>query len=290
MKRFLCFLLLCARLARAEDCSPPATAQTILEQEAQFLRTAQEDGARTAFLAFLADDAIGFEPGPVNARKELETRPEISVSIKWQPLLVGVARSCDLAYTTGPSEWRKHREDEKPFGYGQYVTIWKKQKDGTWKVAVDLGGEGPGATKAEETPEVAIDTGPSPAPNAAGAAKKLRQAEKWYADTAATDSTGALIGSSSEDVRVYRGGVFPAIGRAPARLMLSVRRGQLQIEPLGRSISQANDLAYSYGKYTLIRPEKTERGHYLQIWRTDVEGAWRLMLDYQTPLPSKEKK
>lgn len=290
MKLSLCCLLALIASVRAQQCSPPETAQTILEQERRFLAMSQEQGARTAFLSFLADDAISFEPGPTNAKKLLSTRLEISVSIKWTPLLVGVSRSCDLGYTTGPSEWRKHQEDEKPFGYGQYVTIWRKQKDGEWKVVIDLGGQVPGATKLEEAPEVTIDTGPSPTADTTDAAKKLRQAEKWLAETGASDSTGAIIGSSSETIQVYRDGVFPASGRDAAKLMLSVRRGQLKSERLGGGISSGLDLAYSYGRYTLVRPENTEHGHYLQIWRTDAKGAWKLMLDYEAPLPREQKK
>ena len=49
-------------------------------------------------------------------------------------------------------------------------------------------------------------------------------------DTAKIDSTSALIGASSEEIRVHREGVFPAAGRRPADLMLSVRRGKLTTE------------------------------------------------------------
>jgi ketosteroid isomerase-like protein len=286
MKFFLPCLLFIAVLARAEDCDPQGTAKTILDLEARFYQTGQEQGARVAFLTYLADDAIGFEPEPVNAKKLWEARAETPMSFKWQPLFVGVSQSCDFAYTTGPSELRKRKEDEKPFGYGQYVTIWKKRSDGEWKVAVDLGGPVPGPRKVEEAPEVLVDFAERPADELA-APKKLRQAEKWFADTAATDSTGAIVGSSNPYIRVHRGGVFPAYGREAATLMLSVRRGSLKIERLGGAISAAKDFAYSYGKYTLEMSQTLERGHYLQIWRTGPKGEWRLVLDHHTPLPEK---
>ena len=49
-------------------------------------------------------------------------------------------------------------------------------------------------------------------------------------------------------------------------------------------MSAAGDLAYRYGKYTLELSQKTERGYYLQIWQTDAQGAWKLLVDYQSPL------
>jgi ketosteroid isomerase-like protein len=286
MRFFLPCLLLLAAVVRAQDCDPAATAKTILDLEARFYQTGQEQGARVAFLTYLGEDAIGFEPEPVNAKKLWEARSETATSFKWQPLFVGVSRSCDFAYTTGPSELRKTKTDEKPFGYGQYVTIWKKRTDGEWKVAVDLGGPVPGPRKVEEAPEITVDYAELPT-DAMAAAKKLRQAEKWFADTALTDSTGALIGSSSPYIRVHRGGVFPAYGREPATLMLSVRRGSLKMERIGGTISAAKDFAYGYGKYTLEMSQTVERGHYLQIWRTMANGEWRLVLDHHTPLPEK---
>lgn len=263
-------------------------ARAVLAREAEFCRMGLETSTRAAFLEFLTDDSIAFEPGPVNAKQLWNGRAEGTISLKWYPTFVGVARSCDLAFTTGPAEWRKNKEDEKPFGHGQFITIWKKQPDGTWKVALDVGGPVPGKAKAEETLEIALPPEPVQTIDAKQAEQKLRQAEKWFATTAKTDSTAALIGASSETVRVHRERVFPAIGRDAASLMLSVRRGNLSIERLGGEMSSGGDLAYSYGKYSLQRVEKPETGHYLQVWRLQESGEWKLALDYQAPTPPRE--
>lgn len=277
---------------KAQECDPREAAQAIVEGERKFYEMGQEKSARSAFLAFLAEDAIVFQPGPTSGQKVWTARPESGPSLKWQPVFAVMSRSCDLGFTTGPSEWRKAKEDAKPYGHGFYISIWKKQSDGEWKVALDVGGEAPGAPK-EETPlEIhAAETGSVPEKTEiAAATKKLREAEKWFATTAKTDSTAALIGSSRENVRVYREGVYPAIGRMPANLMLSVRRGNLTREGMGAEMSAAADLAYRYGKYTLEEAQKTERGHYLQIWDKDEQGEWKILLDYQTPLPPEQPK
>ena len=216
MKLFLCSWLLLALVAFGQDNDPQEAARLMLENEAKFVAMGQEQGTRAASLAFLADDAIMFEPGPVNAKKTWMARPEAALSLKWEPTFAAMARSCDLAFTTGPAEWRKSKTDEKALGYGQYISIWKKQKDGAWKVVVDVGGPVPSAQKIEGLPEVSISNAPaSQKPDPAAATKKLREAEKWFVNTAKTDSTAALIGSSSEMLRVHRDGVFPAIGREP---------------------------------------------------------------------------
>ncbi len=116
-----------------------AAAREIVEDEGKFYQMGQEQGTRAAFLAFLSDDAIVFQPGPINGKEAWTKRPEKGISLKWRPLVAGMSRSADLGYTTGPAEWKREKEDEKPFGYGQFVSIWRKQKDGGWKVALDVG-------------------------------------------------------------------------------------------------------------------------------------------------------
>jgi ketosteroid isomerase-like protein len=264
--------------------------QAVRENERRFFELGQEKGTRAAFLQFLADDSIIFHPGPVSGKQEWTKRPEKGISLEWRPVFIWVARSLDLAYSTGPAEWRKEKEDEKPFGYGQFLTIWKKPKDGDWKVALDVGGEVPGKPQTDDqgTPNV-YPADDSPLPDRAAAAKKLQQAENKFAAAAKADSTIALSEAGLPDVRVHREGVFPAVGKYPAQLMLSVQRGKLSLERLGGGMSEASDLAYSYGKYSLTKPMNPERGYYLQIWRTDSEGAWKIALDYQSPLPAEKK-
>ena len=225
------------------------------------------------------------------ARKRGRSAPRKGISIAWKPLFGTIARSADLAYTTGPAELRRNKEDAKPFGYSQFVSIWKKQKDGGWKVALDVGSEVPGPPKTEETLELSVESeAAGTARDLSSARRKLSEAESKFKTAAKADSTIALTEAGSPTLRVHREGVFPAVGRDAARLMLSVRRGKLTFERLGGAISAAGDLAYSYGKYLLVKAETTERGHYLQIWRTDPDGSWKIALDYQTPLPEEGKK
>jgi ketosteroid isomerase-like protein len=286
--------LLLVGLAHAQENDPTTAARTIVENEGNFYRMGQEQGTKAAFLQFLADESIVFHPGPTNGKQEWQKRPEKGISLKWRPVFAAISRSADLGYTTGPSEWRKEKEDAQPFGYGQFLSIWKKQADGAWKVAVDVGCEVPGAPKTEEPAEVeySISEAPAPAtpPDRTASARLLRNAEGKFANVARTDSTAALLASASESVRVHRDGVFPAVGRDAAALMLSVTRGELTLEKMGGAMSEAADLAYSYGKYTFVRPEKTERGHYLQIWRVEKDGAFKLALDFHAPLPPEQKK
>jgi ketosteroid isomerase-like protein len=61
-------------------------------------------------------------------------------TLTWAPSRGEVIGAGDLGYTVGRSVYRSKGADGKPTErHGQYVTVWKKQADGTWKVIYDTG-------------------------------------------------------------------------------------------------------------------------------------------------------
>jgi uncharacterized protein (TIGR02246 family) len=58
----------------------------------------------------------------------------------WEPEEADIAASGDLGYTIGHYERTVTGPDANASTTtGKYVSIWKRQEDGTWKVVVDLG-------------------------------------------------------------------------------------------------------------------------------------------------------
>ena len=59
--------------------------------------------------------------------------------LTWQPEKVVVARSGDLGYTSGTYIWTFKDASGKPVSdKGKYLTVWRKQADGSWKVLFDM--------------------------------------------------------------------------------------------------------------------------------------------------------
>jgi ketosteroid isomerase-like protein len=56
----------------------------------------------------------------------------------WEPIRAEIGESGDLGYTI--SSRREARDSANTLlGTGTYLTIWRRQADGTWKVEVDIG-------------------------------------------------------------------------------------------------------------------------------------------------------
>ena len=60
-------------------------------------------------------------------------------SLSWQASDTQVSRAGDLGYTIGTYKLTQDDPAGNPAtDRGKYVTIWKKQKDGQWKIALDI--------------------------------------------------------------------------------------------------------------------------------------------------------
>jgi ketosteroid isomerase-like protein len=284
-------LLLCLLAApfavRAAEPTAADAARAMVESERKFYQTGQEKGTRAAFLAFLANDAIVFRPGPVNGQESWGKRPENGFDLIWEPTFAAIARSADFGYTTGPAKWRANKKEEKFLGYGQFVSIWKKQKDGSWKVMLDCGIENPEPTGKPEALHMSIPEEGQEVKIVESRRKTLplQESHQKFVDAAKTNSADAALGVAAEEIRVYRDGSFPAVGKSAAAELLNAKAGKMSFQQLGGDMSRSTDLAYSYGKYSLSRDGNTEAGHFFQVWQTDTVGEWKLAVDWQQALP-----
>lgn len=288
--RAIVFICLISISAFGQTQRPADAVRAIVETEQRFAQTAREHGTREAFLSFLADKAVMFDPGPVNGRELWTKRAPNESLLVWQPTFAAVASACDIGYDTGPWEWRNDRAASRPESFGHFVSIWRRQEDGSWKVVLDYGIDH--AAPPEPPKPVAmsyVDDGVNAPMDAKRARKGAQDAQRAFATGAKFDAPSAFAAAADPSIRVYREGMLPALGRDAANLLLAARDSTLNLDSLGGGISHTGDLGYDYGRYTLQQNSVTEQGHYLQIWRTNSNGTWKLVLDLQRKLPEERK-
>ncbi|PAX07242.1 hypothetical protein [Sphingomonas lenta] len=103
-----------------------------VDAERAFAADAQKVGQWTAFRAYATDDAVMFDPQPVNAQRFLKSRKDPPKSVEWRPARSFVSCDGTMAANTGP--WRNANG-----GIGYFSTIWVRQPDGGWKWTIDGG-------------------------------------------------------------------------------------------------------------------------------------------------------
>ncbi|HXC72998.1 MAG TPA: nuclear transport factor 2 family protein [Pyrinomonadaceae bacterium] len=282
MRVAIIFVILCTAVI--------AQAQTPLEEmvktEQAFSKMAADKNTREAFMTFIADDGLLFRPGAVNGKKWMLEHPvppsDKKPLLAWQPNFAGMSASGDMGFTTGPWEAKPDVNDPKPSAYGHFVTVWKKQPDGTWKFVVDLGISHPqsGGPQTLWHPTEKVEPSTTTV-ESAKAVKALVDRDRILSLAALEYGLAKAFEShASPDVRVYRTGNLPFIGRSASEEALKKISGKLKSQPIGGDVSHAGDLGYTHGTYEIsdAADKVVERGSYVRIWRNQG-GAWRVVLD-----------
>ena len=131
---------------QAPEPLPQALTQMV-EAERAFAARALVVGWKQAFLDYFAPDAVGFDQGQVGlARDQIAKNPDppSDLQLIWEPRFGDVAGSGDLGFLTGPvRNVRASRDGGKP-RYSNYASVWKRQRDGSFKVVMDVGINTPG--------------------------------------------------------------------------------------------------------------------------------------------------
>ncbi len=259
--------------------------QEMVQTEQAFSKMAEEKNTRDAFMTFIADDGLLFRPGAVNGKKWMIEHPVPSSDKKpllaWQPSFAGMAASGDMGFTTGPWEFKGDIKDEKPAGYGHFVTVWKKQADGNWRFEVDLGISHPMSGGPQAHWEPAVTSKPKKWKEAPEARQSLlSRDQKYAAETLGQGLAKAFPGYASPDVRLYRANNLPYIGREAASEALNKTKGQVTWQPISSDTSRAGDLGYTHGTYEVTDDTKKviERGSYVRIWKNQ-NGVWQIVMD-----------
>jgi ketosteroid isomerase-like protein len=285
-KFFSLIALLAVAEAHAEDVNLEKAVGSLIAAEKAYAKLAGEKGFREASISVFADDAVIFAPNPVNGKKFWQGAKKDPV-ISWRPIFASISRSGELGYTTGPWESHKSRDVETPDAFGHFVTIWQKNKDGVWKVALDVGLDHPQSQEVET--QIRTYMANSVIAHSESANTDLEKAQRSFAESLKEDEADAIIDNASDDVRVYRRGQLPAVGKKAAEKMLAEEDAKTTRAPSGTGISNPVDLAYEYGEFASERDNVTRRGIYVCIWRLESDGAWKIALDLQKSAPPEKQ-
>ena len=106
------------------------------------------DRSLQTFVSLVDDDAVFFGKGVARGRNAvskvwLPFFTDRTLFLKWYPTQVEVSSSGDLGYTIGEYERiGKDASGSSATVTGNYVSIWRKQPDGRWKIVLDIGTPG----------------------------------------------------------------------------------------------------------------------------------------------------
>ncbi|WP_263358304.1 YybH family protein [Acidicapsa ligni] len=120
----------------------------LFDLEAQFAKATAEGGGK-AFATWFAEDGVSLGNGQaaVHGRDAIAKQATWSpkdYQLVWTPTDAEMSATGDMGYTWGHYEGRSHDADgNSKVTSGRYLTIWRKQPDGSWKVVLDASSDEP---------------------------------------------------------------------------------------------------------------------------------------------------
>ena len=136
----------CSSFGPAQDAV--ADARNLVARDAAFSEWSVSKGTVSAFREFCADDATVFPKNatPIEGKKEIikQMESDTPIILRWKPISGRVTG--DMGYTFG-TYTVADQATQAPLGSGRYMSVWRRQADGTWKVAFDMGAPNPSPAK-----------------------------------------------------------------------------------------------------------------------------------------------
>lgn len=276
--------------AQAKDSDLPPSQAEVVAAERAFARVAGELGFQQSFIAFFADEGIGFGPHPFRMKETLISQPpsDAPMGLTWAPAFGDIAQAGDLGWNTGPTLFDA-TPDNKPRRHGMFFSVWKKQDDGSWRVVLDLGSETPAAVVPIDAPfQTSYRESGRPSAANVNVEKEIAAllvVEREFLAAANANVGQAYLGRLGDQARVHRPGAMPLVGREALQGWLGNQTMTLRGEPLKADVSISGDLGYAYGSYE-IGGDEPQAGYYARVWKRDAKGQWRIVMDTISPLPA----
>lgn len=271
----------------------PGLAQTsngevssLVAAENYFAGIAKEKGIKKAFLTVSDDKTIVFRPDAVKAVDFFDRHYNDTGELSWRPALAKISKSGDWGFTTGPFEYTA---DEKT-SYGSYLSVWKTNSKGVWKLALDLGITHP---KPKKEPELLFTDPASTRFFRQRSAARQKQREEMilttdqlFSKTLAKYNNLAYNVFLADNARLLFPGNQPIIGKRAITDFLRYQELEVNTEPLKADRATGSDLAFTYGSASINQKGAVKKYNYVRIWEVQDGHKWNVIVEIFTPAAS----
>jgi ketosteroid isomerase-like protein len=299
MRTFALFLLAAPVESQEAPRLEPKALQEMVQTEREFAAMGAEKGVHESFFKYFGEEGISFSPHPGKFREGARANPPPDpppprqFKLEWWPVYGDVSESGDLGYNTGPTLVTDVTPQNRPARHGYFFSVWKKQVDGTWTVAVDMGVGTPSADPAWQDRlryvRAPQEESKGVAPRGSGRDEMMKLEAEFSKSTRESASAG-YARYTAGIVRLHRPGAFPMLGRAAvAKFVESSKLGVVEWEGIDGSVAASGDLGYTYGRYGIQVSGASEKGYFTHVWKRDGNGAWKLVAEVMSPVPAEAR-
>ncbi len=259
---------------------------SLVAAENYFAATVKAEGLREGFLKVSDNSTLVFRPNPVKAEEFYDKKQIDPGLLSWEPAFARISRSGNWGFTTGPYIYTANDEGEK--SYGQYFSIWRANKKGVWKLALDIGTPHPKPTKEPDLDFIDPQNSRffrqiSPV--------RLQQREdmimasdKLFASSLTKSTALGYNTFLGDEARLIFPGFEPITGKENITKFLIEKDINIYSEPVQADRSIGSDLAYTYGTAQITRNNKTAKYNYVRVWESQEGFKWNVIVELFSPL------
>ena len=282
MKSILTAATIAGALVAVPQAIIPPALQSMADTERAFAEACTHKGIRDSFLEYFADDSIAFNPAPISATRRLRERPSRAFSeaeLRWEPRTGDVAASGEIGWLTGPSTFTDHTVADPRPQPGNYLSIWRRQADGQWRVFIDQGTQPPKTVSfAPGFTRFAFPSRYTGGETGARATASLEAADRALNTVLGTRGGAAYADVTTDASRLHRSGFMPSIGRAAIETWMKEHASAMTATTGAAQSALSGDLGYSYGQFEVTAPV-ARSGAYVRVWQRDAGGRWLVVAD-----------
>lgn len=253
----------------------------LVSLEDYFAALVKEKGIKKAFSKVSDKNTIVFRPEPVSALKFYKDQPDSLGYLSWEPEFARIAKSDDWGFTSGPFLFKKD-PTSPPQYYGTYVSIWKRDRKGKWRLALDMG-----VSHKKPAKKGTLDFA-NPADETfvhQRSKNRLQQREdivfssdKLLSTIEKANNKIAMNEFLAEKSRLILPDYEPIIGKKAIMDFWAKKEFRENSTPLKVDRSFSGEYAFTQGDaiiYTKLGPKKY---HYVRIWEVQPGYKWNIIL------------
>ena len=285
MKYFILFPLLMATSVMAQEPDSSSALFSLREAERIFAKESVMIGRNEAFVKnFAEESAIFTDKWITNGKQFSKERKASPLVLKWEPEFLDISASGDFGISTGPWEVQEYRPNTAALATGYFLTVWKKQSEGEWKVILDGGSETPAVMNPQHT--ISFPSGADkavknpPVVNTGFLSKELSDRDKQIlAIWEKSPLPSTYISFLERDARIQLKGHLPTTNKDTINSFINSFDKTLIWETSGSGAASSGDLGYTYGLLKILGAPKVRKGHYVRIWKKLSGDSWKIELE-----------
>lgn len=255
------------------------------EAELNFARESVMLGRNASFVENFADKSVIFTDKWITYGKRFsKDQKALPLVLKWEPEFIDISLSRDFGFSTGPWEAQEYRPNTAPVATGYYLTVWKKQPDGVWKVILDGGSTTPAVINPRHDfsfpPGADKPVTKVPTVNIEISCREMLNMEKqimldWQKESGIKSYTDFF----APDARLQSTIHVPTTNADTIKHLISLLPKNLYWESTGAGAATSGDMGYTYGLLRITGNKEMIKGHYVRIWKRKPGENWRIAME-----------